>query len=78
MFSPPLGHLPEDPATGSASAALGALLADAMGIARGELEIVQGLEMGRRSEIGVRVLAPGGPVRIRGFRVEVCVGEMRI
>jgi len=47
----------EDPATGSAACGLAAYLALKDGLEDGEyaFEIEQGWEMGRRSEIGVRV-----------------------
>jgi trans-2,3-dihydro-3-hydroxyanthranilate isomerase len=72
----PLGHPPEDPGTGSASGALAALLTGASGRAGATFEIVQGVEMGRRSEIGVTVEAGGGAVRIRGRCVHVGTGTM--
>ena len=52
MFAP-LDGIPEDPATGSASGALGALLAtlDPRADARLEIRIRQGVEMGRESII---------------------------
>ncbi|KAF3289811.1 hypothetical protein TWF970_003567 [Orbilia oligospora] len=53
----------EDPATGSAACALGSYLAIVKGSGEGgkgvgewEFEVTQGVEMGRRSDIGVRVL----------------------
>ncbi len=51
MFAP-LSNIPEDPATGSASAALGAYLTALSGQAQ-TLEITQGIEMGRPSLIKV-------------------------
>jgi trans-2,3-dihydro-3-hydroxyanthranilate isomerase len=56
MFAP-LTNVSEDPATGSASAALGALLASLANSSREpiNLEIEQGVEMGRPSLISVRV-----------------------
>jgi trans-2,3-dihydro-3-hydroxyanthranilate isomerase len=51
MFAPTLGVL-EDPATGSAAAALGALL-HTLGVAN-RLEIAQGADIGRPSAIAVR------------------------
>ncbi|KAJ54172.1 phenazine biosynthesis protein [Actibacterium mucosum KCTC 23349] len=56
MFSPTAG-IPEDPATGSASAILSAqLLANgALGEGRNSLQLLQGVEMGRRSEIGLTI-----------------------
>ena len=64
MFSP-LSNIPEDPATGSAAAALAAFLAtfDGAEIER-SYAIVQGVEMGRRSDIVATV--SGGRVRIGG------------
>lgn len=48
----------EDPATGSASCGLGALLALKRGIrgARVKFDMVQAIEMGRRSDIGIEVV----------------------
>lgn len=71
-FAPGLGVL-EDPATGSAAGALGACLA-AAGHGEGDalqLVVRQGEEIGRPSEIAVRVSAPGGvPSRVQvGGRV---------
>lgn len=64
MFAP-LSNIPEDPATGSAAAALAALLAT---FDRPDEEqryaIVQGVEMGRRSDMVATV--SGGRVRIGG------------
>jgi trans-2,3-dihydro-3-hydroxyanthranilate isomerase len=61
MFAP-LGGTFEDPATGSASAALGAYLAsiDPRTDAQVRIDIEQGVEMGRRSEIGVDVQKTDG------------------
>lgn len=74
----PLGHPPEDPATGSASGALGALLADRAARGTTRFAVTQGVEMGRRSEIEVDVPANGGSVRIRGRCVEVAKGQLRV
>ena len=64
MFAP-LSNIPEDPATGSAAAALAALLATFDGPEREQrYDIVQGVEMGRRSDI-VAVVS-GGRVRVGG------------
>jgi trans-2,3-dihydro-3-hydroxyanthranilate isomerase len=62
MFAP-LSNIPEDPATGSAAAALAALLATFDGPDR-RYEITQGVEMGRRSDIVATV--SGGQVRVGG------------
>lgn len=63
MFAP-LDNVIEDPATGSASAALGAYLVSLLPQADAEIEIVieQGVEMGRRSVITVRVSKKDGTV----------------
>jgi trans-2,3-dihydro-3-hydroxyanthranilate isomerase len=78
MFAP-LDNVPEDPATGSASAALGAYL---VSLEPGpdmtvSLTIEQGVEMGRRSFIGIEVTKTGGVVTdvvIAGACVEVMRG----
>jgi predicted PhzF superfamily epimerase YddE/YHI9 len=70
----------EDPATGSAASALCAFLAQKMGKSKG-FEIVQGVEMGRRSEIGVWVEVDGGEIkgiRLSGCAVEVMEGSVRV
>lgn len=54
VFSP-LGSPVEDPATGSASGALGALLAGKYNSAPFTVSITQGVEMGRRSDITVNI-----------------------
>ncbi|MEL6677974.1 MAG: PhzF family phenazine biosynthesis protein [Pseudomonadota bacterium] len=69
----PLGHPPEDPATGSASAALACLLA---GEGDGTYRIRQGVEMGRPSDIDVRVA--GGQAVIRGDCVRVGHGTLLV
>lgn len=68
MFAP-LDDIPEDPATGSACAALGALLGP------GEWDIAQGEDMGRPSRIGVCVAA-GGAVTVSGHAVPVMQGRI--
>lgn len=80
MFSP--GHgIPEDPATGSAAAALAGLLASAEapgdGIVR--YRILQGAEMGRPSRIDASARVEGGrvvEVRVGGAAVPVAEGEI--
>jgi len=74
----PLGHPAEDPATGSASGALAALLAANAGDGVSEFRITQGVEMGRRSEIEVSVTSPAGKVRIQGRCVFVGHGQIRV
>ncbi len=67
MFAP-LDNVIEDPATGSASGALAALLASLDPIPDGTYDIVieQGVEMGRRSLISVNVVKVAGQVeRVR-------------
>jgi PhzF family phenazine biosynthesis protein len=72
FFAPLLG-VPEDPATGSAAGALGALRVY-RGAAPGRVTIAQGAEVGRPSTIAVEVGgAPGSPgdVRVGGHAVLV-------
>ena len=80
MFAP-LDTVMEDPATGSASAALGAYLATLAPGSDGEISmtIEQGVEMGRRSLIGLAVTKRAGTVtdvRISGQSVEVMRGSI--
>jgi len=80
MFAP-LDNVPEDPATGSASAALGAYLVSlepdaTMSVS---LTIEQGVEMGRRSLIGIDVVKQDGTVTdvtISGSCAQVMRGEI--
>ncbi|RWX79024.1 PhzF family phenazine biosynthesis protein [Neorhizobium lilium] len=77
MFAP-LDNVQEDPATGSASAALAALLATSDPLRDGEIKLTieQGVEMGRRSVIELAVAKSDGAVtdvRISGR----CVAAMR-
>jgi len=80
MFAP-LDNVAEDPATGSASAALGAYLVSRVpepDITR-SLIIEQGVEMGRRSLIGIEVNKNQGivtDVTIAGSCVLVMQGEI--
>jgi PhzF family phenazine biosynthesis protein len=61
------GGVIEDPATGAAAAALAGMLRDRGVIARGELTILQGADMGRPSRIVVRFDDPAGsPVHVSG------------
>jgi trans-2,3-dihydro-3-hydroxyanthranilate isomerase len=64
MFHPGASGLSEDPATGSATAAAAALLAELDGCADGELKlrIGQGVDMGRPSLLLTRVVKRGGMV----------------
>lgn len=82
MFSPTAG-IPEDPATGSASAILAVQLLASGALAEGEtrLSLHQGVEMGRPSVIGLTaVVASAGlaQVRIAGSAVPVGEGRVRV
>jgi trans-2,3-dihydro-3-hydroxyanthranilate isomerase len=61
MFAPAMG-IPEDPATGSAAAAFGGLLAGRRGLGDGthRIRIEQGYEMGRPSQIDLTLTIAGG------------------
>ena len=72
MFAP-LDSMPEDPATGSASATLAALLAGLPGGPQ-RLAIAQGDDMGRPSRIGVCV-GPAG-VTVSGQAVKTMAGRL--
>ncbi len=80
MYSPTAG-IPEDPATGSASAILSAQLLASGVLGDGETRFTlhQGVEMGRPSEIGLTVSVTGGElaeVRIAGSAVPVSQGQI--
>lgn len=77
MFAP-MSDTWEDPATGSASAALGGLLATLSGAESFETRVAQGVEMGRPSEILVSARRAEGGVRVTlgGECVEVMRGEI--
>lgn len=70
----------EDPATGSASVALGAMIAlREKREGRTRFELVQAVEMGRKSEIGVEIVVEGGLVKtaeLIGGAVEVMEGKL--
>lgn len=72
MFAP-LDNIPEDPATGSACAALGALLAKATGNEQ-SLNIRQGEDMGRLSLIGLTTNS--GAVTISGTAKRTMQGQL--
>ena len=74
MFAP-LSNVFEDPATGSAAAALGGLVSSLAGDRALELAIEQGVEMGRPSFIGVTVAMQGGKRSI--YVCGKCVPVMR-
>lgn len=82
MFAPGSG-VPEDPATGSAAAALGGYLSKADGRRAGTLSwtVEQGLEMGRPSLLYVEADRADGAtaaVRVGGSAVAVSSGTMRV
>lgn len=82
MFAP-LDGVPEDPATGSANAALCAYLAHIADAVDGEFRfrIRQGVEMGRPSTLEASVRKRGGMVsetRIGGYCVPVSEGKVRL
>lgn len=72
----PLGHPPEDPATGSAAGALAALLTPAERDNSYRVDIKQGVEMGRASHIEVRVPTAKGCPEISGRCVSVSTGDI--
>lgn len=81
MFSPTAG-IPEDPATGSASAILAAQLWASGAIPPGtsQLTLRQGIEMGRPSTIGLGIEASAKgltAVRIKGSAVPISAGQIR-
>jgi trans-2,3-dihydro-3-hydroxyanthranilate isomerase len=82
MFSPTAG-IPEDPATGSASAILAAQLWASGAVLPGEtrLKLAQGVEMGRPSAIGLTVICDETgvqSVRVSGSAVRISDGHIRI
>ena len=82
MYAPGSG-VPEDPATGSAAAALGGYLANADGRGEGTLSwtVEQGLEMGRPSLLYVEARRAGGATsaaRVGGSAVAVSHGIMTV
>jgi trans-2,3-dihydro-3-hydroxyanthranilate isomerase len=83
MFHPGAGGLSEDPATGSATAAAAALLADLDPTRDGELKlsIRQGVDMGRPSLLLTRVRKQGGAVtsvHVGGGCVQMMEGTFRL
>jgi trans-2,3-dihydro-3-hydroxyanthranilate isomerase len=82
MFSPTAG-IPEDPATGSASAILAAQLLASGALPDGKttLQLWQGGDMGRPSEIGFSAYVTNKlltAVRISGQAVLISKGQMRV
>jgi len=83
MFHPGSSGLSEDPATGSATVAAAALLADLDGIGDGELKlrIGQGVDMGRPSLLLTRVIKQAGAIvsaHIGGGCVQMMEGLFRL
>ena len=83
MFHPGAGGLSEDPATGSATAAAAALLADLDPAKDGELKlrIGQGVDMGRPSLLLARVRKQNGAVtsiHVGGSCVQMMEGTFRL
>ncbi len=79
MFAP-LDNIPEDPATGSAAAALTAYLAELEGTPL-SLDITQGIEMGRPSRIRTSAAYDGGSVTavtVAGSAVLVAEGRLTL
>jgi len=79
MFGPLSGTV-EDAATGSANAALGALLLSLSGEKQATYRVVQGIEMRRRSELLVvaEATAAGITAKVGGDCVEVLRGTVRL
>ncbi len=82
MFAPG-GGVPEDPATGSASAILAAQLLASGALADGEtrLTLEQGVDMGRPSRIGLRIQVEAGVLRaiyVQGSSVPVSQGRLTV
>ena len=82
MFAPHNG-MPEDPATGSAVAALAGIVHRFDGLTDGAHKrvIEQGLEMGRPSLIELSLTVEGGKLtsaRIGGHAVRVAEGEIEV
>lgn len=83
MFHPGSSGLSEDPATGSATAAAAAMLADLDGMRDGELslKIGQGFDMGRPSLLLTRVRKQNGKVasiHVGGACVKMMEGTFRL
>jgi trans-2,3-dihydro-3-hydroxyanthranilate isomerase len=83
MFHPGSSGLSEDPATGSATAAAAALLADLSGKRDAELSlrVGQGVDMGRPSLLLTRVRKENGVIasaHVGGACVEIMEGSFRL
>ena len=82
MFAP-TGGIPEDPATGSATALLAAQLLKAEALKDGthKWQLEQGYEMGRPSDLFLEADVTGGKlsaVRVAGQAVKVMQGTLEI
>jgi trans-2,3-dihydro-3-hydroxyanthranilate isomerase len=82
MFSPTAG-IPEDPATGSATAILAAQLraSGVLGDGINRFHLRQGVEMGRTSDLFLTIDMAGGAVRavrIRGAAVPLSEGRITV
>ena len=77
VFSP-LGTPPEDPATGSASGALAALLLPNERTTDRRVNIEQGVEIGRPSQITVNLKARSNRPEIVGTCVTVSTGDLHL
>ncbi|GAA4218142.1 PhzF family phenazine biosynthesis protein [Sagittula marina] len=82
MFAPD-GGVPEDPATGSASAILAAQLHASTPLGDGDtrLSLRQGIEMGRPSEIGLTIRVEAGiisKIRVSGTAVPISEGRIAL
>jgi trans-2,3-dihydro-3-hydroxyanthranilate isomerase len=83
MFHPGIAGVSEDPATGSATGAAAALLAESEGGRNGEigLRIGQGFDMGRPSLLLTRVIKQNGAVvstHVGGHCVQMMEGVLRV
>jgi trans-2,3-dihydro-3-hydroxyanthranilate isomerase len=83
MFHPGSSGLSEDPATGSATVAAAALLADLASERNGELKLCigQGVDMGRPSLLLTRVLKRDGAIasaHVGGRCVQMMEGTFRL
>jgi trans-2,3-dihydro-3-hydroxyanthranilate isomerase len=72
MFAP-LDNIPEDPATGSASATLAALLSQTLNRPL-SLQIIQGVDMGRPSQINVTTQIDPWAITVSGQAVKTMEG----
>jgi len=73
MFAP-LDNIPEDPATGSASATLAALLTEVLGVSQ-SFDFLQGEDMGRPSKIHASTTINPLSVTISGNAIQTMAGR---